>query len=108
MSLKEKIIQYIASDRRRKIEVPEFNETVYSTPITVLDMEKILSYPDTTTNTRAYHIYTIIEKAEDEKGQKIFSADDKPRLDQMDWAIIIRISNDIQRVITPDEAKKNS
>ncbi len=108
MSLKEKIIQYIASDRRRKIEVPEFGETIYATPVTVLDMEKILSYPEAATNSRDYHIYTIIEKAEDEKGQKIFSPEDKPYLEKMDWAIISRISNDIQEVITPDEAKKNS
>jgi hypothetical protein len=108
MSLKEKIINYLQSDRRKEYHIPEFGETIYFTPVTVLEMEKIMTLSGGGTSSKDFHLWTIIEKAEDEKGQKIFSIEDRPYLEKMDWSIVSRISNEIQRTISFDEAKKNS
>lgn len=108
MSLKEKIIEHLQSDRRRKIEIPELDETIWATPVTVLEMEKIMTLSQGGVSTKDFHIWTIIEKAEDEQRKKIFTLEDKPYLEKMEWSIITGISNKINKTITFDEAKKKS
>ncbi len=109
MTLKEKIYEYVSrSDRRRSLEIPEFGETIYFTPVTVLEMEKIMNLSGGGTSSKDFHIWTIIEKAEDENGKKIFTVEDKPILEKMDWVIISRISNEIQKIVPIEEIKKNS
>jgi hypothetical protein len=108
MSLKEKIIEHLQSDRRRKIEIPELGEVIWANPVTVLEMEKIMNLSQVGANSKDFHIWSIIEKAEDEEGKKIFTLEDKPYLEKMEWSIITRISNEIHKMIAFDEAKKNS
>jgi hypothetical protein len=107
MAFRDKIIEYLQKDRRRSIEIPELDEIIYFTPITVLEMEKILTLSGSGTNSKDFHIHTIIEKAEDAEGKKIFTIEDKPYLEKMDWAIISRISNEIRWTIPFSELKKN-
>ena len=58
-------------------------------------------------SSKDFHIHTIIEKAEDAEGKKAFTIEDRPYLEKMDWAIISRISNEIQRIAPFQEIKKN-
>jgi len=105
--LRDKVIEYLQKDRRRSIEIPELEETIYFTPVTVLEMEKIMTLSGGGASSKDFHIHTIIEKAEDSEGKKVFTIEDKPYLEKMDWAIISRISNEIQRVIPFPEKKKD-
>jgi hypothetical protein len=108
MSLKDKMLDYLQTDRRRSIHVPEFDETIYVTPVNVLEMEKLMTLSGTGASNKEFHIWSIIEKAEDAEGKKIFGVEDKPYLEKMDWSIISKISNEIHRTVSFDEAKKNS
>lgn len=108
MALKEKIFEYLHANRRREIFIAEFDETIYFTPVTVLEMEKIMTLSGQGASSKDFHIATIIEKAEDANGRKIFGIEDKPFLEKMDWSIISRISNEIQRLERFEETKKNS
>lgn len=108
MSVKEKIIEYLQSNRRREIEIPELGEIIWANPVTVIEMEKIMNLSQAGASLKDFHIWSIIEKAEDEEGKKILTLEDKPYLEKMEWSIITRISNDIHKTITFDEAKKNS
>ena len=107
MSLKEKIYDHVSHPVRREIQVPEFEETVYYTPITVLEMEKILTLSGRGASTKDFHIWTLIEKAEDADGKKIFSIEDKPILEKMGWKTLIDITNKIGGTVPPGETKKN-
>jgi hypothetical protein len=106
MSFKDKMIDYLQSDRRRSIFVPELQETIYYSPVTVLEMEKIMTISQGQTS--ATHVWTLIEKAEDESGKKIFGVEDKPILEKLDWNIITRITGEILRVAPVAEVKKTS
>ena len=105
--LRDKVIEYLQKDRRRSMEIPELDETIYFTPVNVLEMEKIMTISGGGASSKDFHIWTIIEKAEDSEGKKVFTIEDKPYLEKMDWAIVSRISNEIQRVIPFVELKKN-
>ena len=107
MALRDKVIEYLQKDRRRSVEIPDLDETIYFTPVNVLEMEKIMTLSDGGASSKDFHIWTIIEKAEDSEGKKVFTIEDKPYLEKMDWAIVSRISNEIQRVIPFVELKKN-
>lgn len=108
MSLKDKIYECLKEPRRRRIEIPELAEAVYTGPVTVLEMDKIMTLSGGGSSSKDFHLWTLIEKAEDEGGKKIFGIEDKPFLEKMEWSIISRISNEIHRTISFDEAKKNS
>ena len=107
MALRDKVIEYLQKDRRRSVEIPDLDETIYFTPVNVLEMEKIMTLSDGGASSKDFHIWTIIEKAEDSEGKKVFTIEDRPYLEKMDWAIVSRISNEIQRVIPFVELKKN-
>jgi len=106
MSFKDKMFEYLQSDRRRSIFVPELDETIYFSPVTVLEMEKIMTISQGQTS--ATHVWTMIEKAEDESGKKIFDAGDKPMLEKLDWNIITRITGEILKIAPVAEVKKTS
>ena len=107
MALRDKVIEYLQKDRRRSMEIPELDETIYFTPVNVLEMEKIMTISGGGASSKDFHIWTIIEKAEDSEGKKVFTIEDRPYLEKMDWTIVSRISNEIQRVIPFVELKKN-
>jgi len=106
MNLKEKMIQYVGSSRRKSVYVPEFDDSIYFNPITVLQMDKIMTLSQGSSG--AIHIWTIIEKAEHEDGSKAFGLEDKPFLEQLDWAVVTRITGEMLKTSSVDELKKTS
>jgi hypothetical protein len=104
MSFKEKMIEYLQRDRRRSIYVSELDETIYFSPVTVLEMEKILTVSQGQTS--ATHVWALIEKAEDADGKKIFSVEDKPILEKLDWKIVTGITGEMLNVLPIPEVKK--
>jgi hypothetical protein len=106
MSFREKFFEYLNQDRRKSFFVPQIGETVYFSPVTVLEIEKIrtVSHGDR----KEMNLWMLIEKAEDEKGNKIFTAEDKPFLERGDFQVIYGIADEMMRVQSVEETKKNS
>jgi hypothetical protein len=97
MSLKGKISDYVQSrkERRRTIGIPEFDEVIYFSPINILEWEEIMRLAKD--SLALNNIYVVILKAEDINGDLIFSLDDRSILEKLDWKIIARIANEIQK-----------
>ena len=67
--LRDKILNYLQKDKHRSVEIPELDETIYFTPVTVLEMEKIMTMSAAGASSKDFHIWTLIEKAEDSEGK---------------------------------------
>ncbi len=109
---KDSMIQYLQEIRkpesRKEIFVKELNEKIYFSPVTVLEQEAIFARSAGGSQSKGFHLATIVEKAEAEDGKKIFSLEDWPILEKLPWRVITRISNAIQGDYSVEEAKKNS
>ena len=110
--IQEKFLSYIQKNRRKSFNLKEFDPdldcVIFYSPITVLEMEKIMTLSGTGSSTKDFHIFTILEKAETENGEKAFPIDFKPYLEKMDWDIISGISNRISKRTPISEVKKTS
>lgn len=110
MSLKERLMEYIHSDKRRSMPVSFFyngqkhEETVYFTPITLSEMGKIMTLAQG--DNMATHVWTLIEKAENEDGTKVFSAEQKPFIEMWDFEAVIKITGNMMRIDPIEEVKK--
>jgi hypothetical protein len=105
MNLKQRMMEYVNSDRRKSVSIPEWDMNIYFKPITVIEMDKIMTLAQG--NMAATHIWALIEKAENEDGSKAFDAGDKPFLEQVDWSIITRMTGELLKTPSIDELKKN-
>ena len=100
MSIKSKLFDYVGQQKKKSIEIPEMAETIYFGPITVAEMDTIRTMssvnvpgePMPRINNIAFSIWTIIKKAEDESGEKIFTDADRPFFDQMEYSIVRKVS----------------
>ena len=110
MSIKDSFLQYLQelkkSESRKQVHVKEIGVTIYFTPVTVCEQEKIFSLSGGGAQSKQFHLATVIEKAENEDGSKIFDIQDKPFLEQLPWRVITRISNAIQGDYSVEKAKK--
>ncbi len=114
---KDAMIQYLQESRkpenRNYVSIKEFAKyklpggKAYFTPVTGLEQRKIFANSAGGTDSMRFHVATIIEKAENEDGSKIFSIEDNPFLEQVDADILSRISNAIHGKYCVEEAKKN-
>jgi hypothetical protein len=117
MNLKEKFYDHVAKrrERRKSVEIEVAGEKliIFFTPVTVLEGEKIRTKSriqtgnpmDIRFDMGMLNIMAVIEKAEDEEGNKIFSDSDLPTLQQLDEAIVTKISSAINPPLRLDEAK---
>lgn len=113
MSIKSKLFDYVGQQKKKSIEIPEVAETIYFGPITVAEMDTIRTMssvnvpgePMPRINNMAFSIWTIIKKAEDESGEKIFTDADRPFFDQMEFSIVQKVSNAMLGVETPEQIK---
>ena len=122
MNFKEEVYEQVKAIRERRQAIPfrkladgtlevipaveneTPHHTVYFTPLTVLEMQKVktLSQGDDT----AFGTWLVIEKVEDEAGNKCFSAEDKPILEKSDWDLVNEINKRILKLTPPAEVKK--
>jgi hypothetical protein len=107
---KDAMIKYFqeVQKNRKEIFVKEINEKIFYSPVTVADQEWIFARSNGGANSKQFHIFTIVLKAENEDGSKIFSLEDVPILEKLPWRVVTRISNAIQGDFSVEEAKKNS
>ncbi len=107
---KDTMIKYLQEIQksRKELFVEELKEKIFYSPVTVADQEWIFARSNRGANSKDFHISTIILKAENEDGSKIFSPEDVPTLEKLPWRVVTRISNIIQGDQSVEEAKKNS
>jgi len=95
-------------NEKESLEIPELGITVYYKPVTVLEMDKIFAMSGGGASTKDFHVFTWIEKIEDENGFKIFSVEDRPYIEKLPWALVSRVSNIIHKATPVNELKKSS
>lgn len=110
MSLKERLMEYIHSDKKRSMPVSfcingqKYEETIYFTPITLSEMGKIMTLAQG--DAMASHVWTLIEKAENEDGTKAFTAEQKPFIEMWDFDTVVKITGNMMKIDSIEEVKK--
>lgn len=90
---------------KRRIEIPEWQTTIYCTPITISERTAINSGLGEN-DTHGALVRTLIYKAKDESGAPLFTIADEPALLQRaDSAIIIRVASEIYGTTAPKAAE---
>lgn len=98
MKLIDAAVTHFSSRAIRTIEVPEWETTLYSKNLTLDDKAKWLARANS--DTTDYMIYAVIFGLTDEKGDPVFTIDDKIKLRKsVDPEIIQRLAN---FVLIPD------
>lgn len=94
--LKEKVVDHLArQDRRRSIYIPEFDETIYFSPIGIVQFERVAKLAKVSVAEAS--VALIIAGAEDARGRKIFSAGDSEILKNVEFQIIARIAGEMAK-----------
>ena len=99
--------EHFKSIDRKLVEVPEWDLTIYSKPLTLADKRKLTrtTKPDDVT----LFANVLLLKAEDDKGNKIFKLDDKHSLmHSTDPDIVARVANQILDVIPVEDWEKKN
>ena len=97
----------------RKIEVPEWKGkdggalTIYVTPFTLTEKQRVYNRANISDVGALADI--VIMKAQDEKGDQLFTMEDKPTLMQKaDADIVARIANEITTATTDLQSEKKN
>jgi hypothetical protein len=86
--------EHFASLGTKTIEVPEWKLTIYATPVTLSEKNKL--YRKSRDNDMELLVDVLILKATDAEGKKLFDIDHKPTLlNKADSNVIARIANSI-------------
>lgn len=98
MKLIDAAVTHFSSRAVRSIKVPEWETTLYSKNLTLDDKAKWLAR--SSGDTTDYMLYAVIFGLTDEKGEAVFSIDDKFKLRKsVDPEIVQRLAN---FVLIPD------
>lgn len=93
--------EHFASLGTKRIEVPEWKLTIYSTPVTLAEKNKL--YRKSRESDMELLVDILILKATNEQGEKLFVADNKIALmNKADSTVVARVAN----AILADEAPK--
>lgn len=93
--------EHFASLGTRKIEVPEWKLTIYATPVTLAEKSRL--YKKSRENDMDLLVDLLVMKAQNEKGEKLFTIEHKATLlNKADSNIIGRVAN----AILADDAPK--
>ena len=88
----------------RKIEVPEWKLTIYATPVTLAEKNRL--YRKSKESDMELLADVIVMKAQNEKGEKLFTIEHKPTLlNKADSNIVARVANAILAADSPDVAE---
>jgi hypothetical protein len=86
--------EHFASLGTKKIEVPEWKLTVYATPVTLAEKNKL--YRKSRESDMELLVDILILKATDADGKKLFDIDHKPTLlNKADSNVVARVANAI-------------
>ena len=103
----DKAKEHFKSIDRKIIEVPEWNQTVYSKPLTLADKRKLTRTikPDDVT----LFADVLILKAEDKEGNKLYTLENKHTLmHSVDPEVVARVAQQILEVIPIEDWEKKN
>ena len=73
--------EQFSSIKRKQIDVPEWNTTIYSKPLTLSEKRKLYrNLGAKSEDVSSMMVEALIMKAEDKDGKKLFTPDDRDRL----------------------------
>jgi len=102
MKLIDTAVSHFSSRAVRAIEVPEWEVTLYAKNLTLDDKAKWLARSNS--DTTDYMLYSIIFGLTDDKGEAVFTIDDKIKLRKsVDPEIVQRLANFVLLPPTEDE-----
>jgi len=113
MTVIERAKAHFSQQQRRIAEVPEWADDdgkpliIHGKPLTLAEKQKIDAYRDRWGKMDAL-AYTLILKAEDEQGNKIFTLEDKRALmTTVDPDVLARVIMDLISTPSPEAVSKN-
>lgn len=96
--------EHFASLGTRKIEVPEWKLTIYATPVTLAEKNRL--YRKSKESDMELLADVLIMKAQNEKGEKMFTIEHKATLlNKADSNVLARTANMILAADSPDVAE---
>ena len=104
--LLDKIKTHFSSQERMHFYVPEWDQDIYMTPLSIRQQEKISSRAKDSPMQLA--VYGLILKAEDKDGEKLFGLDDKVTLlNNVSFKTVEKIISALLISGDTDESEKN-
>ncbi len=96
--------EHFASLGTRKIEVPEWKLTIYATPVTLAEKNRL--YRKSKESDMELLADVLIMKAQNDKGEKLFTIEHKATLlNKADSNVLARTANMILAADSPDVAE---
>jgi hypothetical protein len=90
----------------KKIHVPEWDLDIYAKPLNLFETKKLMRYAND--DSIEMLAYVIMLKALDEKGEQLFTLEDKKDLiNSVDKDVLARVANEIMNQQEPEVVKKN-
>ena len=99
--------EQFSSIQRKQIDVPEWNTTIYSKPLTLADKRKLTrnTKPDDVT----LFAEVLILKAENKEGNKMYSLENKHDfMHSVDPEVVARVAQEILEVIPVESWEKKN
>lgn len=92
MSIIDQVKSHHSSLERRSLEVPEWKVTVFVTPLTLAEKDKVFKLAKNAKSDFAFNAYAVVLKATDEDGNKLFDQADATTLqNQADADVVSRV-----------------
>lgn len=90
----------------KKIHVPEWDMDIYAKPLNLFETKKLMRFAND--DTVEMLAYVVMLKALDEKGENLFTLEDKKDLiENVDKDVLARIANDIMNQQDQEAVKKS-
>ena len=89
--------EQFSSIQRKQIDVPEWNTTIYSKPLTLAEKRKLYrNLGAKSEDVSSMMVEALIMKAEDKDGKKLFTPDDRDRLmNKVDPDVVSAVATEI-------------
>lgn len=109
MSLIDKIKAHSGTLEPKKINVPEWDQSIYIFPLSVNDGDRIEKHRQKNGN-HAAMVWTLLICAKDQNGEPLFKLSDREELFRANMAVVTRVANEVIDAFdlpTDEEAEKN-
>lgn len=105
MSTLDKAMAHFDSLGTKKIEVPEWDTTIYATPLTLGEKSSLVKFAGG--NDADFMVRMLTLKAKDKKGKALFELNDKPTLlGHVHSGVLERVINQIANITSVKDKEK--
>tara|TARA_R100001163_G_C5065772_1_gene203818 strand:- start:3255 stop:3575 length:321 start_codon:yes stop_codon:yes gene_type:complete len=102
----ERAKEHFNSLEIKKIKVPEWGIDIYAKPLNLFETKKLMKYAND--DSIEMLAYVVMLKSLDEKGDNLFTIEDKPALlNDVDKDVLARVANEIMSQQDQETTKKN-